>query len=211
MSSNTSARRRANVSRLIALPLIATIGYSCGSDEAAYQLVGQRPSAAQQVDAIPIPDASNEGAPFEFRAQADHLLIVYFGYTSCPDVCPTTLAAVRSALKDIGDDASRIDVAMATIDPARDTDEVIAGYVQSFVPAAHGLRTTDDTELRKITEQFGMNFGVATNAAGEVEVTHSGNLYVVDETGKVLLTWPFGVTSDHIATDLDVLFEEIDS
>ena len=184
---------------------------SCGGDDTpAHQLVGYRPSGVQHVDTVAMDDASNGGAPFEFRAQPGNLLVAYFGYTFCPDVCPTSLSMFKNALEQLGDDASRIELAMATIDPARDSAEVISKYVQSFVPTAHGLRTDDDAVLREVTDVFGVTFMVTTGDSGDVEVSHSGAMYVVDETGKLVLTWPFGVTADDVAADLEVILGEID-
>ncbi len=184
---------------------------ACGGDDAAREYVGYRQSPGQQVGAASLPDASAEGADFAFAAEPGHLLIAYFGYTSCPDVCPTTLSGLRQALRDLGDDAARVDLAMVTIDPARDTDEILVGYVQSFVDGAHALRTTDDSALRAVTEAFGASYSVTTAADGAVEVAHSGAMYVVDPSGTVTLTWPFGVTSDDIRGDLAQLLAEYPS
>jgi protein SCO1/2 len=183
----------------------------CGGDDATREYVGYRQSPGQQVGAASLPDASVEGAEFAFAAEPGHLLIAYFGYTSCPDVCPTTLSGLRQALRDLGDDAARVDLAMVTIDPARDTDDILVGYVQSFVDGAHALRTTDDSALRAVTEAFGASYSVTTAADGAVEVAHSGAMYVVDPSGTVTLTWPFGVTSDDIRGDLAQLLEEYPS
>ncbi|MFN8023811.1 MAG: SCO family protein [Acidimicrobiales bacterium] len=182
---------------------------ACGDDGPAHQLVGYRPSGVQQVDTVTMDDASDGGSQFAFEAQPGNLLVVYFGYTSCPDVCPTSLSMFKNALSQMGDDASRIELAMATIDPARDSSEVISNYVQSFVPTAHGLRTDDDAVLRKVTDTFGVTFMVTTGDDGNVEVSHSGAMYVVDETGKLVLTWPFGVTADDVAADLESLLGEV--
>ncbi len=184
---------------------------ACGSDEAAtHEMVGYRPSAEQVVGSYSLPDASQGDQPFTFVAsEPDHLLLAYFGYTYCPDVCPTTLSYLKKALKGIGDDAERVELAMTTIDPARDTDAVLPAYVQSFIPDAHALRTEDPDALRAVATAFGVNYSVETNADGEIEVAHSGNVYAVDSTGKVLLTWPFGVTAEDFQGDLDALLDEI--
>ena len=184
---------------------------ACGGDDAAREYVGYRQSPGQQVGTASLPDASAGGADFTFTAEPGHLLIAYFGYTSCPDVCPTTLSGLRQALRDLGDDAARVDLAMVTIDPARDTDDILVGYVQSFVEGAHALRTTDDSALRAVTEAFGASYSVTTTADGAVEVAHSGAMYVVDPSGTVTLTWPFGVTSDDIGGDLAQLLAEYPS
>jgi protein SCO1 len=165
----------------------------------------------QQVDTAAMLDGSADDAPFDFRADPGEVLVVYFGYTSCPDVCPTSLAMFKNALTQLGDDGSRVRLAMATIDPARDTSEILTGYVQSFVSEAHALRTDDDQVLRAATDAFGVTFMVTSNDEGAVEVSHSGAMYVVDDTGKLLLTWPFGVTADDVAGDLEQILGEIES
>ncbi|MEX0846413.1 MAG: SCO family protein [Ilumatobacteraceae bacterium] len=204
----SSARVR---SRLLVIGLAATVAIgaaACGDDVAPHSLVGFRPSAEQRVDTVPIPDASAGGQPFVFRAEPDGLLLVSFGYTQCPDVCPTTMASVRSGLRLMEDEAENIGLAMVTVDPVRDTPEVLTGFVQSFVPGAHALRTDDVQVLRQVSDLFGVTFNIATNDDGEVGVSHSGLLYVVDDTGVVRLSWPFGVKSADIAADLELLLDE---
>jgi protein SCO1/2 len=193
---------------IVLVPLLLSLA-SCGSDSSqSRELVGYRPSGQQVVDTMTLPDASNGDAPFDFVARPGGLLVVYFGYTSCPDVCPTTLAMFKSALAQLGDDASRIDLAMATVDPNRDTADVITGYVQSFVPSAHALRTDQADELRRVADLFGVSYSVTTAADGTIEVAHSGAMYVVNDQGDVVLTWPFGVVADDVAADLEQLLAE---
>lgn len=132
------------------LTVIALLVASCGGDDA--QLAGSVRTPLPELGGLALPDASRDGAPLAMRAPDRGLLIVYFGYTSCPDVCPTTLADLRKAFGELGDDAARVEVAMATVDPARDTDEVITNYVQSFIPGAHGLRTEDDALLSSVAD-----------------------------------------------------------
>ena len=188
--------------------LVASIAVvACGGDEPR-EYVGYRQSPGQQVATVSLPDVANGDAPFQFAARPGALLVVYFGYTSCPDVCPTTLSGLRQALRDLGDEASRVDLAMTTIDPGRDTADVLTGYVRSFVDGAHALRTDDDTALRAAADAFGASYSVTTGADGAVEVAHSGAMYVLDPSGSVTLTWPFGVTSDDIRGDLAQLLDE---
>lgn len=132
---------------------------------------------------------------------------MYFGYTSCPDVCPTTLADTRTALERLGDGPGRVNLAMATIDPDRDTDDVLSSYVRSFIPDAHALRTTDEAALRAAADVFGVSYSVTENADGETDVSHTGSLYAVDDQGNLLVSWPFGVTIDDLARDLEILLD----
>jgi protein SCO1 len=154
---------------------------------------------------VGLPDVSQDGTTFGFAADPGGLLLVYFGYTSCPDVCPTTLADTRTALARIGDDAERVSFAMATVDPGRDTDEVITGYVQSFLPRAHALRTDDDAALRAAVAPFGADYEVSVGDSGDVEVIHTGALYAVDDQGRLLVTWPFGTSVEDLSNDLELL------
>lgn len=180
---------------------------ACGDDAAPRTLSGYELDPAPTVAALSLPDASDGDVDFPFIADDGRLLIVYFGYTYCPDVCPTTLAEVKKAFTQMGDGAQNVDVAMITIDPDRDTDEIITGYVQDFIPGAHALRTTDADVLLVTASQFGASYSVETLADGTVEVGHSGAMYVVDDTGTVVLTWPFGIPAEGIATDLEILFD----
>ena len=178
---------------------------SCGGD-AGRELVGYTFEPPTQVDAIALPDLSRGGEPFDLRAQPGGLLVVYFGYTNCPDVCPTTMSDLRAALRQLGDDADRVDVAMVTVDPDRDT-AVLADYVESFIEGGHALATGDAAALRDAASPFGVSYLVETNASGEIEVKHTPQLYVVDDTGQLALVWSFGVAAGDLAADLGQLLE----
>ena len=178
---------------------------ACSTEPA--QLSGFVRDPLPDVSAASLPDASNGGIDFAMRAPTDELLLLYFGYTSCPDVCPTTLADLRAALRELGDDSEKVNVAMVTIDPERDTDEVITGYVQSFIPGAHGLRTAVADDLRAAADVFGADYGVSVDDEGKYEVFHTANLYAIDDQGLLQVTWPFGTESENIAADLELLLE----
>lgn len=190
---------------------LVVLAAACGDDggDAGGTIRGIVRDPAPTVDAVTLPDVTEAGEDFVFRAEADELLVVYFGYTSCPDVCPTTLADLRQALADLDDaDAERVDVAMATIDPAHDTEDVLTAYVRSFVPDAHALVTDDDARLRRAADAFGASYGVETNDDGEPEVFHTGFLYAVDDEGRLAVTWPFGVPAEDFAHDIEILLSE---
>ncbi len=178
---------------------------ACGSEPA--QLTGFVREPTPVVATVALPDVSDDGAPMTMTAPDSGLLLMYFGYTGCPDVCPTTMADVRRALSDLGDDASRVEVAMATIDPDRDTDDILTGYVQTFVPNAHALRTDDDDALRTAADAFGADYGVTVDG-DDIEVLHTGHVYVVNDQGELLVTWPFGTTSEDMTTDMQLLLRD---
>jgi protein SCO1/2 len=196
-----------------ALAALAALVVVAGCGGSGHELVGLTREVEPQVDGTPMPDVSDGGKPFDIRAQKDGLLVVYFGYTNCPDVCPTTLSDLKVALGDLGADASRVETAMVTVDPARDIP-VLATYVQSFIPGAHALATDDQATLQAVAGAFGVSYEVTTSPTGEVEVAHSSYLFAVDDNGKLVITWPVSAdaktttSSKDLAGDLRLLLRQ---
>lgn len=193
------------------LGMVTAVGGGCarevdGSVDAPYVPAGIVRIPPPDVGAISLPDVTN-GVDFPFRAEADGLLVVYWGYTSCPDVCPMTMADLRGAVAGLGADGDRIDVAMVTVDPVRDSPERLTAYVQAFFPEGIAVRTEGAGALRAAAEPFGVSYEVTGEDDGNIEVAHTGFLYAVDDNGLVRLTWPFGTDSDHIQADLRSLLE----
>jgi protein SCO1/2 len=177
-----------------------------GDDDDSSELAGYRIEPVPEVAGVALPDLTDGGADFSFQADPGKLLVVYFGYTNCPDFCPSTMANVKLARQQL-DDPDRVDVAMVTIDPGRDLD-VLPAYVASFVPDAHALGTDDFERLDRAAAPFGVSYEVKQAADGEIEVSHTTSLYAVDDAGRVVLTWPFGVTIDQLAGDLAQLLAD---
>jgi len=108
-----------------------------------------------------------------------------------------------------GDDiASKTQVAMITVDPTRDKGDLLTTYVQSFIKGSHALRTEDDAALKAVAKGFGTTYSVTTKDDGTIDVVHDGKLFVIDERGDMVLQWLFGIKSDAIATDLELLFKK---
>ncbi|WKZ81779.1 MAG: SCO family protein [Acidimicrobiia bacterium] len=191
------------MARLRVAALLAVVLAACGGDP--YVPAGAVREPAPVVAVAQVPDDDGD---FEFLADPGGLLIVYFGYTSCPDICPTSMSDLRGALAAVGDLADRIGVAMVTVDPERDSDEVIAAYVETFFPRGRGLRIDDSDLLAEVAGAFGAYYSVEEDDEGGVDVVHSAWLYVVDETGRLLLAWPFGTDRVDIAADIEHLIKE---
>ena len=189
---------------LAAVFTISLLAAACGEEAtlAGYEL---EPDPA--VGEFSLPAVNQGGGDFEFRADSDEILMVYFAFTNCPDFCPTTLADTRIALNELGERADEVDVAVVTIDPDRDTEEILTNYVETFIADAVALRTEDQTLLRETAFAFGADYRIVTDDAGEIEVGHTTNLFAVDDTGSLVLTWPFGVTTDDIVNDLTILLD----
>lgn len=197
--------------RTAALMAVAALALAAcgGDDDGGADFAGFAREPGPSVAAVALPDLGDDGAPFEFRAEPGGVLVVYFGYTNCPDVCPTTLSDLRFALNRMDpDDTDRVEFAMVTVDPDRDIP-VLTDYVQSFVPGSHALGTTDASVLAEVAAPFGVSYSVETADDGSIEVAHSGYLYAVDDQGGLLLTWPFGVSTDDLADDLTKLLDQV--
>ena len=159
-----------------------------------------------------MPEVAADGTetPFAFQADDGKLLFVAFGYTNCPDVCPTTLYDIKKARKKLGADSDRIQVAFATVDPERDTADVMTQYLGSFAPDGHPLRSEDPDQLHAAQDAFGVTSSVVKNADGSTDVSHSAKSFVVDDQGEVVVEWPFGTGADVMASDLELLLAQQD-
>ena len=178
---------------------------SCGNDGST--LIGLQRENPLDVSGVTIPEVALDGSTtdFAFRADPGGLLVVFFGYTFCPDVCPTSLAELRNALRNIGTDAANVRVAFVTVDPDRDTPERLHDFVGTFIERYHVLRTTDLAVLEEVKTAFLASSSVTTNESGQIEVTHTGTSYFVNEDGLVVDELPFGVGADGIENDLRIL------
>jgi protein SCO1/2 len=187
---------------------MATVA-ACGSD-AERELTGVVRTPALEVSSISLPDVGDGGRAVPMKAPANQLYLVYFGYTSCPDVCPTTLSDIRVALDDLPAAlASRVTVAMATVDPERDTDEILTGYLGHFFDHSIALRTTTAAELETAAQAFGVKWQVEAHEAGApYNVAHTALTYVVDDTGTVVVEWPFGFESRDMTSDITYLLDK---
>ena len=185
---------------VVATAAFAALSAGCSTREFA----GFVREPAPDVSALSLPDTST-GDDLTLRARPGGLLMVYFGYTNCPDYCPTTMSELKIALRRAGDPAA-VDVAMVSVDPDRD-GPILADYVGSFFPGGHALVTYDDALLAEVAAPFGASYLVSTDDDGSVEVAHSTALYAVDDTGQLVMTWPFGINIDEMATDIKDLLD----
>jgi len=170
------------------------------------ELAGIVRDPAPVVDATTLPSLTNPGSDVAFQAEPGEFTAVYFGFTNCPDVCPTTMADWTVTLRRLPEDlAARVGTLMVTVDPDRD-NELLPGYVTSFVADAVAAGTTDADLLAAAAEPFGVSYEVTTADDGDIEVSHSGFLYLVDDQGQLVVTWPFGTSSAEMAADVEQLF-----
>lgn len=188
---------------------LALFGCTVGGGGPAFE--GDVPVKEQFVGGVSLPEVDSSGGthPFLTRAKPRGLLLVFFGFVSCPDICPTTLSDVKGALRRIGPSARDVEVAFVTVDPVRDSAEVLTAYLGSFFPTgAHALRPSTQAQLGEAQTAFQATSTITRQSDGHVDVSHTATIYVVDAAGRVRVTWPFGTTADEMAHDLRLLVAE---
>jgi cytochrome oxidase Cu insertion factor (SCO1/SenC/PrrC family) len=177
----------------------------------AQQLSSNR-SAAELMDAV-MWNREPIGGPFALTdhtgravTQADYkgkLLLVYFGFTYCPDICPTDLQNIGLALDRLGARADAVQPLFITLDPARDTAEHLKDYVPMFHPRLIGL-TGSDSAIKLAADAYRVYFAKVPNARGDdYTVDHSAFIYLVGADGKYLGFLPPGTAADRIATSIE--------
>ena len=141
----------------------------------------------------------------DFRGK---LVLIYFGYTFCPDICPATLGNVNQALKEIGAKAEDIQLIMISLDPQRDTPEKLEQYVAHFNPTFIGITGTQE-QVDTVTSLYGIFYEKKEGSeATNYLIDHTATLMVIDREGYLKLVFPFGVTADEIADDLKYMLRQ---
>lgn len=133
------------------------------------------------------------------------VVVVFFGFTQCPDVCPTTLATMKAVKQQLGEDGKRLQVLLVTVDPERDTQALLAQYVTAFDPAFLGLRGDPDATAR-VAKDFKVFYQkVPGKTPDTYTVDHSAGSYVYDPAGRLRLYLRHGQPPDAIVPDLKLL------
>jgi protein SCO1/2 len=133
---------------------------------------------------------------------------VFFGYTQCPDACPTTMAALAGVAKSLGADAGKLQVVFITIDPARDTAALLKNYVTNFNPAFLALHG-DEAQTRAVAKEFKVFYEkVPGKTADSYTMDHTAGTYVFDTQGRVRLFARQNMDPEQLAADVKALIAE---
>lgn len=140
----------------------------------------------------------------EFRGK---VVVMFFGYTHCPDVCAPTLVKLDQAVKRLGDDAQHVQVLFITVDPGHDTVQQLAGFVPRFNPAFIGL-TGSDSEIAGVASGYKVAYGKnPASRPGQILVDHSTGILVMDTTGRPRLLVKNDVAVEDLVHDLKLLLK----
>ncbi len=142
---------------------------------------------------------NQDGEKFELKQLRGKLVLVFFGYTFCPDICPTELTSVAYVLRALKDDAKKVQGLFISIDPERDTPEKLKQYVPYFSPELIGLTGTVE-DVNKVADAYHVQRRIHPHEDSNKNylVDHSASLYVISPQGKVIHMVPFGLPVEHI-------------
>ena len=149
----------------------------------------------------------HNGTPRTLQDFRGKVLVVFFGFTHCPDVCPTTLAELARARQLLGADGERVQVVMVTVDPERDTPELLRQYVTSLDPTFLGL-TGDADAIARTAREFKVFYQKSAGASPQTySVDHSSGTFVFDPAGRVRLLVGYGQGAEVFAHDIGQLLK----
>lgn len=186
------------LTRALALAAIALMICACGAPYRFRGTVIDPPN-----DAPDFTLAGQDGQPFRLSEQRGNVVALYFGFTSCPDVCPTTLSDLAAVRRQLGADAEQLRVVLITVDPERDTQERMAQYTKAFDPTFIGLRPTP-AELASVLKAYGAT-AVKRELPGSAlgyTMDHSSFIYVIDAAGRWREVFGHGTEIADMTSDL---------
>lgn len=152
---------------------------------------------------------AHTGQPVNLHDYQDKVVMLYFGYTFCPDACPATMSHLAQAMEKLTSaQQEQIQVFMITVDPERDTKEQLADYMAYFHPSFVGLTGTAE-EIAQVATPLGIYYRrEAGTAASGYLVNHTTSVLVIDKKGHLRLTYPFNTPVEDIAADMRILVRE---
>lgn len=171
-----------------------------------YQLHG-----SEITPAVAAPDftlSGKDGSSYHLGASAGKISLVFFGYTTCPDICPTTLSDFKQTRAALGSAADQVEFIFITVDPQRDTPQRTGEYAAGFDAAFIGL-SGSEAELDPVWSAYGVYHAIqpGQSAAGYL-VDHSTRVYLVDQQRNLRLTYAYGTPPDDIAADVRYLLKQ---
>jgi protein SCO1/2 len=208
LPNSQSQKRIWILGTVIAIVVLAAGGWFAFLREEAYAFKGAVLAGEPAVD-LALTD--QHGEPFSLESQRGKVVVVYFGYTYCPDFCPTTMLDMMQVSDALGEDAGKFQLVMVSVDPARDTPERLDEYLEFYDPAFIGLSdTTGADALRDIQRGYGVMSAQQDSPEGSdgYLVDHSTSLFGIDPEGNLVLTWQYGAEPSDIAADIEHLLND---
>lgn len=193
----------------LVIGLALAIGGSLLFFDRTYQFQGAVIDPPAQAADFTLTDQN--GTPFSLSEQRGKIVLIFFGYTHCPDVCPITLTEFNRIKKQLGPQAGEVAFVFVTVDPERDTPEHMKAYIDNFDPGFVGL-SGSQSDLEPVWRAYGVYQQKQDqgSAAGYL-VDHTSRMYLVDAQGRWRINYPFGMETDKIVADLRHLLGKEDA
>lgn len=175
---------------------------------AVFAMVACRPAAKLPV--LPVGGdfalTDHNGQRFELSSLRGKAVLIFFGYTSCPDVCPTTLSKISEVYKSLGNDSKRVKTLYITVDPSRDTPAILKDDLSNFDVDALGLTGTK-AEIDKVVALYGAQYEIipTPESAAKYTVAHTATLYALDTAGRTRLELPYEAKVEEIVAGLKAI------
>jgi protein SCO1/2 len=191
------------VKHLLALLLAGVLLAGCGNEQPTFRSTDITGAALGR--ALQLTD--HDGKPRTLQDFRGKVLVVFFGFTHCPDVCPTTLAELAKARQLLGAQGERVQVVMVTVDPERDTAEVLKQYVTALDPSFLGL-TGDADAIARTAKEFKVFYQKSAGSSPQTySVDHSSGTFVFDPAGRIRLLVGYGQGAEVFAHDIGQLLK----
>ncbi len=145
----------------------------------------------------------HDGQPFALQSLRGKVVLIFFGYSSCPDACPTTLSKLSSVARRLGDDRSKIQALYVSVDPDRDTPPVLKADMENFSIGALGL-TGKKEDIDKVVKQYAAAYEIVPTpeSAAKYTISHTTSVYALDTQGRVRKTFAYEATVDEVVTGI---------
>lgn len=214
-SGHGSSRNKAGRSRLglvAAIVVVGVLGLVVGrwlvGAMSPHLYAGTVLQSDEPAPSMELLSFADTGQPVDVGAEAGKVVLVFFGYTSCPDVCPATMSTVTGALDRLdADQKSMVEVWMVTVDPERDQPESLQQYVEFFNPEFRGVSGPVDV-IDQVASQYGVFYQLGPEAAegsDDYLVDHTASLFGIGPDGALRVIWAPTTTAEQLSADLDDL------
>ena len=202
MNKRQSMRR---IASWLLVPALGAVLTGCSENKPSFVSVDV--TGADYARDISLTD--HNGQPRTLKDFAGKIVVVFFGYTQCPDVCPTTMAELVEIRKALGADGARVQALFVTVDPERDTPEVLKAYMTNFDPSFLALRPSSPEQLAALAKDFKVYYKkVEGRTPTSYTMDHSAGSYVFDTKGKLRLFTRYGSGAAALAGDLRQLLKQ---
>lgn len=193
---------------VVGVVLVGVIGLILTTQIAPKEYIYQGSIIEPPVEAFDFELAMAGGESFRLGDQRGKVVLMFFGYANCPDVCPTTLSEFKRVHEALGEDAGQVAFVFVTVDPERDPPEMVAQYARAFNPDFIGLSGAEE-ELAPIWEEyFVYRNRVESESASGYLMEHSARVMVIDKHGNLRMTFPFGMADEAMTEDVQHLLAE---